>query len=65
MARWWDDHSLTIVLVALGSGFMGLSLLPEPGKLYDFVLGLGHGCWTAALLNLLSGPLRERNRPDE
>ncbi len=60
----WEDHSLTIVLVGVGVVF-SLAVIPIPeGKVFDYILGLAHGCLTGALVNGLAGPFRERNRPE-
>lgn len=68
MKRWiasaWEGHSLTIVLVLLGAILFGVALPLREGTWFDYWLGLGHGCWTGALVNSLAGPFRERNRPD-
>lgn len=61
---WWRDHSLTIVLGGLAILLMLPCIPLEPGEAWDTFMTLGGGCGTVALLNLLSGPFRERNRPD-
>lgn len=62
--RAWEDHSLSIVLVLLGATLFTPCYFLSEGKLFDFILGLGHGCWTGALVNVLAGSFRERNRPE-
>ncbi len=61
----WRDHSLSLTLAALG-GLLMLPCIPlAPGEAWDLLMTLGGGCWTVGLVNVLSGPLRERNRPEE
>lgn len=60
----WRDHSLTVALTIIGSILFTIALPLGEGRWFDFWLGLGHGCWTATLLNVLAGRLRERNRPE-
>jgi len=63
--RWWRDHSLTVVLAMIGLGCLGLALmLRDNDGLWDFWLGLFHATVGVALLNLLAGPFRERNKPE-
>ena len=62
--RCWRDHSLTVVLWGFGLSFMAAAFLFEPGRVFDLMLGLGHGAITVALFNTLAGPLRERNKPE-
>jgi hypothetical protein len=37
----------------------------EEGQGWDMWLGLGHGFFTVGGFGLLSGPLRERNKPEK
>jgi hypothetical protein len=53
------------VLWALGLAFLILAFRFEPGRVFDLFLGLGLGLLTVALFNTLSGPLRERNKPEK
>jgi thiol:disulfide interchange protein len=66
--RIWRNHSLTIVLTVLGCGLTALAIwLVWPLELdrwFDILSGLGAGLLTVALFNLLSGPLREKNKPE-
>ena len=64
MRRAWQNHSLTIVLAGLALLLMAPCIPLEAGEAWDTFMTLGGGCGTVALLNLLSGPLREKNRPD-
>ena len=64
VVRYWRDHSLTIVLWSVGLLFLAAAFCFEPGQVFDFLLGLGHGAITVALFNTLAGPLRERNKPE-
>jgi hypothetical protein len=61
----WHDHSLTIVLTAIGLAFLALAHTSEDDRFWDFWLGLFHAAIGVALLNLLAGPFRERNRPEK
>jgi thiol:disulfide interchange protein len=65
----WRDHSLTIVLTLLGLLLTGLGVWHvwplENDRWFDIWSGLGAGTLTVALFNWLSGPLRERNKPEE
>ncbi len=65
MPQWVRDHSLSLALLALGTGITGLAIALPEGKAFDIVSGLGLGFLLGALVNILSGPLRERNRADE
>jgi hypothetical protein len=64
MTRIWRDHSLTIVLAGVAVVFLLACVPVEPGKWCDFLMGFGHSTAGVATLNFLSGPLRERNRPE-
>ena len=61
----WRDHSLTIVLWSFGLVCTATAFCFDEGKVFDLFLGLGLGVITVALFNTLSGPLRERNKPEE
>ena len=61
----WRNHSLTIVMWTLGSILTAVSFAFEPGRVFDLLLGLGAALITVALFGTLSGPLRERNKPEE
>ena len=65
----WRNHSLTVVLSALGIGLTALAMWLvwplEPDRWFDVVSGLGAGTLTVALFNWLSGPLVEKNLPEE
>jgi hypothetical protein len=62
----WHDHSLTIMLVIISLLFLCIALLHNRDALgWDIWLGLFHACIGVALLNLLAGPFRERNKPEE
>ena len=64
MWRIWRDHSLSIVILALGTLAIGIALMFESGKIFDSIIGIGHGLLTVGLINILSGKLRERNKPE-
>jgi thiol:disulfide interchange protein len=65
----WRNHSLTIVLTGLGLFLTVLALYfvwpLEPDRWFDILSGFGSGVLTVALFNWLSGPLREKNKPEE
>ena len=63
--RIWQDHSLSVVNTVVGIALIVLAFQFEEGRWFDLFLGLGQGVLTAGLVFILSGPLRERNKPDE
>jgi len=67
--RVWQNHSLTVVLTFLGLSATALAVWYvwplEADRWFDLLSGLGAGFLTVALFNWLSGPLRERNKPEE
>jgi hypothetical protein len=68
VSRLWRDHSLSIVLTVFGfaSTFIGAWFVwpLEAERWFDLSTGVGAGFLTVAAFNWLSGPLRERNRPE-
>lgn len=69
MKRCWHEHSLTIV-----SGLFSLACYTAAfayiranfGRdVFDFAMNIGHASLSIFILGLLSGPFRERNKPDE
>jgi hypothetical protein len=65
LKRFWRNHSLTIILWGVSMSFIAGAFLFEPGRVFDLLLGVGHGAFTVALLNSLSGRFRERNKAEE
>lgn len=64
MRRWCRDHSLSIVLLLTG-WFVCMASIPlAEGTWFDLVSQTGGALFTAGLVNLLAGPLREVNRPE-
>jgi hypothetical protein len=67
--KMWECHSLTIVLTGLGLVLSALAtafVWPlEADRWFDLLSGLGAGFLTVALFQWLSGPLVERNKPEE
>jgi uncharacterized membrane protein len=62
----WRDHSLTIVLTGVSAVCLIIALMHERDhRGWDVWLGLFHAAIGIALLNLLAGPFRERNKPDQ
>ena len=61
----WRDHSLSLTCLAIGVAFMVFAFaFDRDGPWWDVVLGIGHGFLTVGGFGLLSGPLRERNKPE-
>jgi hypothetical protein len=66
IARLWRDHSLTIILWAIGLTLTALAFFWEPGSWgWDLFMTFGGGCSTVALFYSLAGCFRERNKPEE
>lgn len=65
MIRLWRDHSLTIVMVAIGCALSGLAFMIEADRWFDLWLGLGQGTLTAALMFFLSQYFREVAKPED
>ena len=65
MTRLWRDHSLTIVMVAIGCALSVLAFAFDEGRWFDLWLGLGQGTLTAALLFFLSQFFRETTKPED
>lgn len=65
MSTLWRDHSLTIISTALGVGFLAIAIPFREGTTFDVVSGMGHAALSIALLGALSGPFRERNKPED
>ena len=63
--NWWHDHSLTIVMTAIGTGLTAAAFIFEEGKWFDLVLGLGQGTLTAALFYILAPFFRETSKPED
>jgi hypothetical protein len=66
MARLWRDHSLTIILAAIGTVLFAVAMRFEQGSRgWDIVLGLSQGTLTVCLFYALAGCFREKNKPEE
>jgi thiol:disulfide interchange protein len=67
--RLWRDHSLSIILTAIGVTFVGVAVwLVWPvsrDRWFDIASGLGLGTLTVALFYGLAGCFRERNKPED
>jgi len=65
--RWWRDHSLTLVLGALGAIMLGVAFTFESheARLFDLWLSLGSGVLTVALFYFLSQFFREKAKPED
>jgi hypothetical protein len=65
IAKTIRDHSLSITCLVMGVVCIMIAWPQyEEGRGWDLWLGFGHGFLTVALFGLLSGPLRERNKPE-
>lgn len=69
LSKYWRDHSLTIFLTLLGIvctvvGIWYVWPLDNDRK-FDLWTGAGLGIGIIALFNWLSGPLREKNKPEK
>ena len=69
MNRFWHDHSLSIILTILGlmltaAGVWYVWPLDED-RIWDLLTGAGLGVGIIALYSWLSGPFRERNKPEK
>lgn len=60
----WRNHSLTIVLWAVGTALVTFAFGFEPGRVFDLLLTMGGGALTVALFNTLAGSFTERNKPE-
>lgn len=67
VASFLEDHSLTLFLSLLATEFILAAwwFTPREGGAWDVLSGLGIGVATGALINWTSGPLRERNNPND
>lgn len=63
--KFWNEHSLSVVMVSLGIGLIVFAFIFEEGKIFDLWLGLGQGVLTAALLFVLSRWFRETAKPED
>jgi uncharacterized membrane protein YjjP (DUF1212 family) len=63
-ARFWENHSLTVVLAAIGALTIAFAWLFED-KWWDFFSGLGQGTLTGALVFYLSRFFRETAKPED
>lgn len=61
----WRDHSLSVVLLGIGVAITLCCIPLREGTAFDLISGIGTSFLTGGLLNVLSGPLREVNRPDK
>ena len=60
----WRDHSLTIVLGAIGIGLLAIAFAFDE-KWWDVISGLGQGTLTGALVFWLSRFFREVSKPED
>jgi len=64
MIALWREHSLTLVLAAIGVALLAVAFAFEE-KLWDLISGLGQGTLTGALVFWLSRYFRETARPED
>ena len=64
MRRWWERHSLTAMLTAMGIALIAVAFLFDD-KMWDVVSGLGLGTLTSALVFFLSRHFREVAKPED
>jgi hypothetical protein len=65
LRSWCWDHSLSLVGLGIGT-VLNLVALPLPsGKAFDYLLTYGGSFTVVGLWGLLSGPLKEVNKPEE
>lgn len=67
--KWLRQHSLTLELLALGIALTAVGVWfvwpLEKDRWFDIFSGLGAGCATVALMNILSWGARETVRPED
>ncbi len=65
MRNLWRDHSLTIVGFGIGTALLLAAIPFREGTTFDILSGVGGGVLGTAVIFALSGPLREKNKPEE
>ena len=65
MIKFWQDHSLTVVMAVIGVALTAFAFAFEPGRTFDLFLGLGIGLLTVAMLFFLSQFFREKAKPED
>jgi hypothetical protein len=65
MMRFWRDHSLTIVLAAVGTALSVIAFVFDEGKWCDLFMGLGQSCLGVALFYYLSQYFVEKAKPED
>ena len=63
--QWWQDHSLTIVMAAIGVGVTAFAFVFDDGRAFDLFLGLGLGTLTVGLFYFLSQFFKETTKPED
>lgn len=63
--RLWRDHSLTIVMGALGTTVTAGAFLLDEGRMFDLVLGIGQSILTTGAVFFLSQYFRETTKPED
>lgn len=61
----WRNHSLTIIMLAIGLSLTAVAFLVVDGRLFDLVLGFGQSTLTTAAIFFLSQFFRETAKPED
>jgi uncharacterized membrane protein YjjP (DUF1212 family) len=61
----WRNHSLTIIMTAIGIALTAFAFLFQEGKWFDLWLGLGQGTLTTSAVFFLSRFFRETAKPED
>lgn len=65
LRSWCWDHSLSLVGLGVGTVLTAGAWALDEGKAFDTMLGYGQSFTVVGLWGLLSGPLKEVNKPEE
>ena len=65
MRKYWKDHSLSLTFVLLGLVIVGGCIPLEEGTWFDLISGIGSAFFTTGLYGIASGPLVEKNKPEQ
>jgi Co/Zn/Cd efflux system component len=65
MISLWKNHSLSVVLISVGIVLLLIAIPFVEGTWFDLLLTIGGGFFTVGLVQVLQGPLTEKNKPEE
>jgi hypothetical protein len=65
LKRLWNNHSITIILILIIIASWSAGPWFRGDRLYDFIMNIGHDCFSIVILYLLAGKFREINKEDE